>query len=785
MNGNITYVQKSVSMELNKDMISIAGKYAGYEKLDDGFSVLFEEALPASGFKASGLDDLNSFYGRNTTADSREKGKNGYRVDFRVVTDDIIRVTVNGLQAGKRNLFIKYNDSPPAFEFIELDDVLVLKTSRIIISFNKLKACYTVCDRSGRILFEEINDEKSIYSGYYSPPLSKVHADGSTYMCQSFKRSGGEDFYGFGEQFLDFNKRGLVTEIWNVDPANTMSFKSYKNIPFFISTNGYGFLLNSPRKSFFDMGSKTAMAYNVKVQGEELDYFLIFGEDMKNVLSKYYMLTGKPAMTPRWSFGLWMSTHTVYKSDMALMDIAQEIRKRELPVDVLHIDPPWMDLNCLVCHLEWGENFKNREQMVKVLKERGFKLSLWIAPYVPLDCTMYEEGLEGGYFVKDREGNLIVNKGQMNFWSPDFVYIDFTNREAENWFKKKIKRILNEGGDIIKVDLGELGPEEALYHNGMDGAEGHNFYTLEYQRIVYEATREVKQDEAMIWCRSGFIGSHMYPVHWAGDVACNFDNMEGQLRAILGAGMSGFIFFSHDIGGFSGIPTPELYVRWFQFGMFTSHARAHGGTRHEPWFYGERVMEICKKYAELRYSLLPHLYSSAAECCIKGEPMVKALVLEYADDPNTRNIDSEYLFCNDFLVAPMFIAEGSRKIYFPEGRWIDYWNGDCYEGSRWVDYACSLERLPLFVRAGSIILKTKSGQYINEKKSWENLILEIYPELSGEKKVYFDKNDYGVVRYRMENEIVVITAENIDAKIEVNIIDRSGRSSDAFLIETK
>ncbi len=536
--------------------------------------------------------------------------------------------------------------------------------------------------------------------------------DGESFMCQSFERANDEDFYGFGEKFMDLNKRGLVHEIWNVDPASTMTYRSYKNVPFFMSTKGYGILLNQSTKSFFDMGSKSSESYNIKVHGDMLDYY------------------------------------------------------------VLHIDPVWMNMKSLVCNLEWGDNFSQHERMVQEMRSLGFKLSLWVAPYIPQDCRLYEEGIQGGYFLQDGEGNVIVNEGPMNFWSAPFVYVDFTNPQADRWFKEEIKRVIREGCDVIKVDLGELGPDEAVYYNGMRGIEGHNFYTLEYSRVVFEATQEIKGHEAMIWVRSGFIGSQKFPVHWAGDVRCNYPNMAGQLRAILNAGMSGFVFFSHDIGGFVGEPTPDLYARWYQFGMFTSHSRCHGGAKHEPWQYGEEVYQICKKYTELRYSLLPQIYSSAVQCVNQGEPMLKALVLEYPHDYNVRNLDTQYLFTNDMLVAPVFMQEGVRKVYLPAGNWIDFWTRKGYTGQQWIDVYCSLDHMPIFIREGSMIVTTDVKDHIEENSEWDTLYVDIYASSGqGSKHIYWSPTDYGTISYAMTPSGMQWNATNISAKVRVNVIE--------------
>lgn len=654
---------------------------------------------------------------------------------------------------------------------MEHDEELSVSTSQLRLTFYKSQNRYIITRLDGQTLFAENNTEKSVYFGYLSAPLGYSIVDEDIYANQSFKMAVDEDFYGLGEQFTYFNKKGIVNEIWNVDPANTASFLSYKNIPFFISTRGYGFLLNSSRRSIFDMGSRTTAAWNVKVQGKVLDYYLLFGKTSQSILQRYHSLTGQPALPPRWSFGLWMSKLGAYSNEEAVLNAAREFRRREMPIDVLHIDPPWLvDGDTLVCTYQWGEAFPHYKEMLQELERLHFKLSLWISPYVPVGCAMYAEGLAAGYFVKDKQGNTLVNQGPMNWWSKPFVYIDFTNPATERWYKDKLKNILRAGPIILKTDLGELGADEAVYSNGMDGKEGHNFYTLEYQRVVFEATQAVRGEEAMIWCRSAYIGSQKYPVHWAGDVKCDYENMAGQLRAMLGIGMSGLPFFSHDIGGFVGDPTPDLFLRWFQFGMFSSHARIHGSARREPWDYGEEIAASCKSYLELRYSLLPHIYSTAVESCTSGEPVCKALVLDYSDDPTVRSLDNEYLFCNDFLVAPMFEAAGERKIYLPEGNWIDFWTQEILSGGRWIKQYYPLERLPLFVKGGSILLRTEPTVFIDENISWDQLTIEIYPGESGSKIVHQNAHHTGSIKFEVMDNIIHISTENILVRPIIRLI---------------
>jgi alpha-D-xyloside xylohydrolase len=765
MTTPITYVQKTLDLRLNKTLINRVADILSCEAIPAGILATCSLTETLSDEAARNLDDLNDQQSYLRKGDTTEIEKELLTVRFRFVTEEVVRVTVtpqSDATVYNHHQYVAEPAAEVAVHYEEDDEQFSATTAQLKLVIFKKQNRYAISRLNGETLFEENNSEKSVYFGYISTPLGYSRVDDEVYIGQSFKMTVDEDFYGFGEQFTYFNKKGTVTDIWNVDPANTLSLLSYKNVPFFLSTRGYGFLLHSSRRSLFDMGSKTTAAWNVKVQGKELDYYLLFGATPQNVLQQYYTLTGRPALPPQWSFGLWMSKLGTYNTQEAVLHAAHEFRRRGMPVDVLHVDPPWLlDNNTLVCTYQWGEAFPDPQTMLQELERLHFKLSLWICPFIPMDCELYDEGIVHGYFVKDKDGNTLVNQGPMNWWSKPFVYIDFTNPETVSWFKAKLTSLLRLGPIVLKTDLGELGAYEALYHNGMDGAEGHNFYTLAYQKVVFEATQEVHGEESMIWCRSGYIGSQLYPVHWAGDVKCDYENMAGQLRALLGAGMSGFPFFSHDIGGFVGDPTSDLFMRWFQFGMFSSHARIHGSARREPWDYGEEIATLCESYLKLRYSLLPHIYSAAVESCGSGEPICKALVLEYSDDPTVRTLDNQYLFCNDFLVAPMFQAEGARKIYLPAGTWIDYWDQEVFEGSRWITRYYPLERLPLFVKAGSIILRTEPSESIAAQALWDHLRIEIYPGHAGQKVVHQQMNHTGSISVEEKDGVLFITTENI------------------------
>jgi len=388
---------------------------------------------------------------------------------------------------------------------------------------------------------------------------------------------------------------------------------------------------------------------------------------------------------PDWSFGFWISRWG-YRNREEVMEVARRMRQERVPCDVIHIDPYWMRYH--EGHhgdLEWDESaFPDPKGMIAELKALGFRLSLWESPYVPLESQMRAEGERKGFLLraKDGSGPALVH----GFAKPSAA-VDFTNPDAVEWFKAKNRRLLEMGVAVIKTDFAEDMPADAKPHDGTSAEQLHNLYPLLYQRAVFETTKEV-HGYGLIWGRSGYAGSQRYPVHWGGDPGCTFDDMAASLRGALSWILSGAAFASFDMGGFFGIPTltdppsPELYVRWSQMGLLFSHARAHGHTApREPWAYGEPALSIFRKYAQLRYRLLPYLYAAARRVA-EEEPLARPLIYDYASDHATHHIDDEYMLGPNLLVAPMFKARGSRDIYLPGGAWYDYWTDQRFDGAQ-------------------------------------------------------------------------------------------------------
>jgi alpha-D-xyloside xylohydrolase len=407
----------------------------------------------------------------------------------------------------------------------------------------------------------------------------------------------------------------------------------------------------------------------------------------------------------------------------------------------------------------------------------GFRLSLWASPYVPLDSQMRAEGEQKGFLLKAKDGG---GPALVHGFAKPSAAVDFTNPAAVDWFKAKNRRLLEMGVAVIKTDFAEDMPDDAVPHDGTAAEQLHNLYPLLYQRAVFEVTKEV-HGYGLIWGRSGYAGSQRYPVHWGGDPGCTFDDMAASLRGALSWILSGAAFASFDMGGFFGIPTlsdppsPELYVRWSQMGLLFSHARAHGHQApREPWAYGEPALSIFRKYAQLRYRLLPYFYA-AARRAPDGVPLARPLVFDHPSDPATWHIDDQYLLGPDLLVAPMFKPRGAREIYLPAGGWYDFWTDQRLDGGRWIRYEAELETLPLFVRAGAVVPMGPDLQYANER-SWDPLSFEVYPGLVGTTD-FNVTDDHRRLEFRLtvEDRTVLLTGGplNYDAEIRVHQPHRS------------
>ena len=581
----------------------------------------------------------------------------------------------------------------------------------------------------------------------YAYPLGIARHDGDALQVfDSFELAHDEHFYGFGESFTHLDHRGRKLYLWIEEVYSNTSAAAYKRIPFFASSRGYGLFVNTSFPITAHMGDLTGTAYSLILHRcPALDYYFIYGPTIKDILPRYTQITGQPGLPPKWTFGHWMSRLT-YKSQPEVEQVAGELRAHRIPTDVIHIDTGWFTEEAS-CDLRFDPiKFPDPAGMAQRLHEQGFRLSVWQWPNMLVGNPMCEEAQSRGFLVERSDKQVYYQAGYME----DAGLLDYSNPEMVTWIQDKFRELFRLGVDVIKVDFGEGAPVDGYYHS-YSGYAMHNLYPLLYSKAVFEATEEFfGQGEAAIWARSAWAGSQRYPVHWSGDGIATWPDLPCTLRSGLSLGLSGFPFWSHDIGGFVGNPTPELYARWVQLGMFSSHARAHGAPPREPWAYGPQAEAIYRQYTELRYRLLPYLYSQAVESVQRSLPLLRALVVEFQDDPTVYAIDDQYLFGDSFLVAPIMTETNRRRVYLPAGDWVDYWTKNLLTGGRWLDIKAPLEILPLWVRAGAIVPMGPQQQYVDEKPL-DPLTLELYtPGQAGAFTIYDQGHPQNQVSYTLD-----------------------------------
>ncbi len=523
-----------------------------------------------------------------------------------------------------------------------------------------------------------------------------------TYMRQQLSMGVGELIYGLGERFTAFTKNGQSVEIWNED-GGTSTYQSYKNVPFYISNKGYGLFVNHPEKVEFEVGTEQVNKTEFSVEGGYLDYYLFNGPTMKEVLTRYTDLTGKPSLPAPWTFGLWLSTSfTTNYDEETVMSFVDGMLDRNIPLRTFHFDCFWMK-EFHWTDFVWDERvFPDPAGMLKRIKEKGLNICVWINPYIGQAGALFEEGKEKGYFVKRVNGDV----WQWDMWQPGMALVDFTNPEACTWYQEKLSELIDMGVDSFKTDFGERIPVEGVcYYDGSDPKKMHNYYTHLYNKVVYEILEKKRgKNDAVLFARSATAGGQKYPVHWGGDCWSDYESMEQSLRGGLSLLMSGFGYWAHDIGGFESTSTPDVYKRWVAFGLLSSHSRLHGSTSYRvPWAYDEEAVDVVRFFTRLKAKLMPYIYKTAIQANRLGIPTMRSMVLEFTGDRSCHYADRQYMLGDDLLVAPIFNEEGMADYYLPEGRWTEFFTGEVKTGGRWIKEKYDYLSVPLMVKEGSII----------------------------------------------------------------------------------
>ena len=533
-------------------------------------------------------------------------------------------------------------------------------------------------------------------------------ANDRDYLMQRLSLDVGECVYGFGERFAALVKNGQSLSIWNEDPG-TETDLSYKTVPLYLTSKGHGVFVNHPGKVDFEVATERVAAVQFSVPDNELDYFVLSGPTQKGVLEKYTRLTGRPALPPIWSFGLWLSTSFLTDYDEKIVSsMIDGMFERKIPLSVFHFDCLWMREHHW-CDFEWDpEKFKDPRGMLARLKARGLKICVWINPYISELSSLFAEGRDRGYFLKRANGDVY----QRDDWQPGIALVDFTNPDAKAWYLDKLRALLDQGVDCFKTDFGERIPDDAVYFDGSDAARMHNFYAYSYNEAVFGLLEEARgKNEAVVFARSSTAGSQKFPVHWGGDCDATWTSMAETLRGGLSFGQSGGAFWSHDISGFNATATPALYKRWVAFGLLSSHSRLHGSHSYRvPWLFDEQSVAVLRAFTELKHRLMPYLWRAAHEATETGTPLLRAMALEFPDDPAARHLDQQYMLGSSLLVAPVFNDAGDSEYYLPEGAWLDWFTGERVQGGRFrAERGIGFERIPLFIRENTLLaLGTRS-----------------------------------------------------------------------------
>jgi len=540
----------------------------------------------------------------------------------------------------------------------------------------------------------------------------------------SFSAEHDEMFVGTGERFDKLDLSGHTFQLENQDAQGVNNRSAYKNIPFYISSRMYGLFLHTSAHTKFSLADHSTRSVQMLTEGPLIDCFLFGGDRIEEILYQYRQVTGFPSLPPLWSFGTWMSRMS-YFSAREVNEICDRLRKEDFPCDVIHLDTGWFKTDWLC---EWkfnSERFPDPPKFIAGLRNKGFRVSLWQMPYIAAEAEQHDEAKQKHFIATVKNAKIAEDS---NFSIQNYAgTIDFTYPPAVKWYKNLLKELLSMGVSCIKTDFGEDIHLEADYH-AMDAKLLHNLYALLYQKAAYEITKEVT-GEGIIWARAGWTGCQRYPLHWGGDAACTWDGMAGTLKGGLHLGLSGFGFWSHDVPGFHGVPDfmnsiipHDLYVRWTQFGVFTSHLRYHGTSKREPHEFPE-IADIVRKWLKLRYALIPYLIRQSERVTESGYPILRALIFHHPDDRICWHIHDQYYFGDNFLVAPVMNSRHKRDIYLPEGSWINFFTGEITEGKKWLkNFEVSLEEMPVWVSENAEIPFYPKHVYSTEELNLNNAI---------------------------------------------------------------
>ncbi len=616
-------------------------------------------------------------------------------VTFTAPRENIIRVQVTHF-AGvrpKEPRFETYEEEVQP-EIAETEKEVVFRSGRLSAHVSKSTEQWRVDYYDGEKLLTS--------SEYHSMGHAKDKSTGKTYMSESLMLDVGECVYGLGERFAAYVKNGQTIDMWNAD-GGTSSEQAYKNIPFYMTNRGYGVLVEDTSDVSFEVASEKVERVQFSVEGETLVYDVICGGTPKETLDLYTALTGRPALPPAWSFGLWLTTSFTTNYDEATTSsFINGMAERDIPLHVFHFDCFWMK-GYNWCDFTWDEDtFPDPAGMLKRYHDKGLRICCWMNPYIGQASPLFREGMELGYLLKKTNGDV----WQTDMWQAGMAILDVTNPAAREWYAGYLRKLVDMGVDCFKTDFGERIPvRDIAYFDGSDALHMHNYYTFLYNKMVFDVLEEKRgKGEAVLFARSATVGGQQFPAHWGGDNSATYISMAETLRAGLSLGHSGFGFWSHDISGFESTAPADVYKRWVAFGLLSSHSRLHGSSSYRvPWLFDDEACDVVRQFTKLKCRLMPYLYGAAVEAHEHGTPVLRPMMLEFPEDPACDTLDRQYMLGDKLLVAPVFTKAGDVQYYLPTGTWENLLTGDTAEGNCWQQEKHGFMTLPLMVRPGTVL----------------------------------------------------------------------------------
>ena len=649
-------------------------------------------------------------------------------VEIYVIDSGIFRIRL--LREGQADVGHSYavvpqNRPAPDFRLVEEDRVLKLSTDEIILIIEKSPLRLAFYDDQEKLI---CRDHPSFGMGW----------NGNRVYC--WKQIHDEPFYGLGEKTRGLNKRGNVYSMWNSDIPGYSATQDplYQSHPFFMSLhqgNGFGIFLDNSYRSFFNFGAGNNQFYYFGAEDGVLDYYFINGPQLKTVLKRYGELVGTMPLPPKWALG-YQQCRWSYFPDTEVIRLAQTFRDKKIPCDVLYLDIHYMDgYRVFTWH---PDRFPDPKAMIQQLEQMGFKVVVIIDPGIKVDPNyhVYQQGVQGDHFCKYPDGTLY--QGQV--WPGWCHFPDFSKPDSRSWWGSLFKGLVDDGVRGFWTDMNEPAtwggtfPDNVLFDfegSGADHLRMHNLYGLLMAKSTYQGLKQLRPNQRpFVITRAGFSGVQRYSSVWTGDNVASWEHLKLSMQMCLGLSLSGVAFSGPDIGGFMGAPTPELFTRWIQLGVFMPFFRTHthhGSPPQDPWSYGDWYEDLNRKFIRLRYELLPYLYHAFYQSSLDNTPILKPMVLEYQSDPNVQWMDDQFMAGKNLLVAPVYLEkQTARKVYFPAGNWYDFWNDEKISGPQTRLISAPLDKIPIFVKAGAILPMQQAVDFIDSKIT-DPLMLHVFP----------------------------------------------------------